>query len=73
MSVPCLTEKDIADVAVGAETGVDYIALSFVREAAVRALGASGDARGKAALASVARSDPEASLRALAKSLIEGP
>jgi pyruvate kinase len=33
MSVPCLTEKDLADVEVGAEVGVDYIALSFVRRA----------------------------------------
>ena len=34
MSVPALTEKDIADAAVGVEVGVDYIALSFVRRAA---------------------------------------
>lgn len=31
MSVPCLTEKDLADLAVGLEIGVDYVALSFVR------------------------------------------
>jgi pyruvate kinase len=31
MSVPSLTEKDLADVAVGCEVGVDYVALSFVR------------------------------------------
>ncbi|MCB9675984.1 MAG: pyruvate kinase [Alphaproteobacteria bacterium] len=33
MSVPSLTEKDIADLAVGLEVGVDYVALSFVRSA----------------------------------------
>jgi pyruvate kinase len=33
VSLPALTEKDIADVAVGLELGVDYIALSFVRSA----------------------------------------
>lgn len=33
MSVPSLTEKDLADVAVGVEVGVDWVALSFVRKA----------------------------------------
>jgi pyruvate kinase len=33
VSLPALTAKDIADVRVGLETGVDFIALSFVREA----------------------------------------
>jgi len=33
MSVPSLTEKDIADLEVGIEVGVDYVALSFVRDA----------------------------------------
>jgi len=33
MSVPSLTDKDKADLAVGIEVGVDYIALSFVRDA----------------------------------------
>ncbi len=33
VSLPALTAKDIADVQVGLEVGVDYIALSFVREA----------------------------------------
>ena len=33
VSLPALTAKDIADVQVGLEIGVDYIALSFVREA----------------------------------------
>jgi pyruvate kinase len=33
MSVPSLTEKDIADLEVGVEVGVDYVALSFVRDA----------------------------------------
>lgn len=32
MSVPSLTEKDRADLVVGLEVGVDYIALSFVRD-----------------------------------------
>jgi len=31
MSVPSLTDKDKADLAVGLEVGVDYVALSFVR------------------------------------------
>ncbi len=31
MSVPSVTDKDLADAAVGVEAGVDYIALSFVR------------------------------------------
>ncbi|MBM3290519.1 MAG: pyruvate kinase [Candidatus Hydrogenedentes bacterium] len=31
VSAPCLTEKDIADLAFGLELGVDYVALSFVR------------------------------------------
>jgi pyruvate kinase len=33
MSVPSLTEKDLADVELGVEMGVDYVALSFVRTA----------------------------------------
>jgi len=33
VSLPALTEKDLADVQVGLEVGVDYFALSFVREA----------------------------------------
>ena len=33
MSVPSLTDKDKADLAVGVEVGVDYVALSFVRDA----------------------------------------
>jgi pyruvate kinase len=33
VSLPALTEKDIADVKLGLELGVDFIALSFVREA----------------------------------------
>ena len=34
VSLPAITAKDRADIAVGLETGVDFIALSFVREAA---------------------------------------
>ncbi len=34
VSAPSLTEKDLADLAVGVSAGVDYVALSFVREAA---------------------------------------
>jgi pyruvate kinase len=33
VSLPALTSKDLADVALGLELNVDYIALSFVREA----------------------------------------
>ncbi len=33
VSLPALTEKDLADVRLGLELGVDFIALSFVREA----------------------------------------
>ena len=33
VSLPALTAKDLADVKLGLEMGVDYIALSFVREA----------------------------------------
>ena len=33
LSVPCLTEKDLADLAVGVDVGVDYVALSFVQRA----------------------------------------
>jgi pyruvate kinase len=33
VSLPALTAKDLGDVAVGLEMGVDFIALSFVREA----------------------------------------
>jgi pyruvate kinase len=33
VSLPALTAKDLADIAVGLEVGMDYIALSFVREA----------------------------------------
>lgn len=32
INLPALTKKDIADVALGAELGVDFMALSFVRE-----------------------------------------
>jgi pyruvate kinase len=32
VNLPPLTEKDLADVALGAELGVDFVALSFVRE-----------------------------------------
>lgn len=34
VSLPALTDKDLADVRLGLELGVDFIALSFVREAA---------------------------------------
>lgn len=34
MSVPSVTEKDDADLAVGLDVGVDYVALSFVRSVA---------------------------------------
>jgi pyruvate kinase len=34
VSLPALTTKDVADVRLGLELGVDFIALSFVREAA---------------------------------------
>lgn len=33
VSAPCLSDKDLADLAFGIEQGVDYIALSFVRSA----------------------------------------
>lgn len=33
MQVPALTDKDIADLEVGLDVGVDYVALSFVRSA----------------------------------------
>src|SRR5207248_2562646 len=33
VSLPALTAKDLADIALGLELNVDYIALSFVREA----------------------------------------
>src|SRR5437588_4266882 len=33
VSLPALTSKDLADIQVGLEVGVDYFALSFVREA----------------------------------------
>lgn len=32
VSLPAMTSKDLADIAVGLEVGVDYVALSFVRE-----------------------------------------
>jgi pyruvate kinase len=32
VNLPPLTEKDVADVALGAELGLDFVALSFVRE-----------------------------------------
>src|SRR6266513_4767736 len=32
VNLPALTKKDIADVGLGAEVGVDFVALSFVRE-----------------------------------------
>ncbi|MEY2409682.1 MAG: pyruvate kinase [Verrucomicrobiota bacterium] len=34
VNLPALTDKDRADIALGLEVGVDFIALSFVREAA---------------------------------------
>lgn len=34
VNLPPLTEKDLADITVGASVGVDYVALSFCREAA---------------------------------------
>ena len=33
VSLPAMTEKDVADINLGLELGVDYIALSFVRSA----------------------------------------
>jgi pyruvate kinase len=33
LSAPCLTPKDLEDLAAGVEAGVDYVALSFVRRA----------------------------------------
>jgi pyruvate kinase len=49
LSTPALTEKDRADLAFGVASGVDYVALSFVRQAAdvdeckalIRSLGAT--------------------------------
>lgn len=32
VNLPPMTKKDVADIAVGAEMGVDFVALSFVRE-----------------------------------------
>ena len=32
LAAPCLTEKDRADLIVGVDAGVDYVALSFVRQ-----------------------------------------
>ncbi len=32
VNLPALTEKDIADILLGIECGIDYVALSFVRE-----------------------------------------
>ncbi len=34
VNLPCFTEKDKADTLVGIEEGIDFVALSFVREAA---------------------------------------
>lgn len=34
VELPALTEKDLGDVAVGVEVGIDFVALSFCREAA---------------------------------------
>ncbi len=34
VNLPPLTEKDLADIALGVEVGVDFVALSFCREAA---------------------------------------
>lgn len=34
VNLPALTKKDVADVSLGAELGVDFVALSFVRKAA---------------------------------------
>ena len=34
ISLPALTKKDVADVSLGAEVGVDFVALSFVRKPA---------------------------------------
>ena len=31
LSIPALTDKDIADLEVGARLGVDWVAMSFVR------------------------------------------
>ena len=49
VDLPALTDKDRADVAVGCEVGVDFYALSFVREAAdvhaLRALLAQHDSK----------------------------
>ena len=45
--------------------------IAFVREAAVRALGTTTDARARAAISNVEKKDPEATLRALARSLVE--
>jgi pyruvate kinase len=33
LSAPCLTSKDLRDLAAGVDAGVDYVALSFVRQA----------------------------------------
>jgi pyruvate kinase len=33
LALPALTDKDLADLALGAELGFDYVALSFVRDA----------------------------------------
>ena len=46
VSLPAFTEKDRADTLVGLEVGVDFIALSFVREARTWSSSATSSTRG---------------------------
>ncbi|HJN73276.1 MAG TPA: pyruvate kinase [Myxococcota bacterium] len=62
ISAPSLTDKDIADLAVGVKAGVDYVALSFVRQAEdVRRLRAEMERFGQASVPIIAKIEkPEA-------------
>lgn len=72
IQAPALTEKDIADLAVGVKAGVDYVALSFVRHADdVRLLREHLDRLGQRDLPVVAKIEKPEALDHIAEILAE--
>jgi pyruvate kinase len=64
VNLPAITEKDRADISAGLEAGVDFVALSFVREAAdVRCLRKLLDDRGHPNIGVIAKIEDQCAVR----------
>jgi pyruvate kinase len=68
VKLPALTDKDLADVAVGVECDVDYLALSFVREAEdITLLRRTLDAKGGGRIRIIAKIEDQFAVRNVAR------